>query len=272
MSKSSVLRLRRRSSSPSRTPSWYTPPVIPPPARTSAVLPPWRVFDSSRRSLATSPYRSDQSRMPFFYATRRDGDRVEIGGPDARHLAGPLRARPGELIAVVEPAGSLLTVRLDAVSTREVSGTVVGTRPHDPEPRLRVTMALAPAPRTPRAARPPWAGLPAPPPWGGALWCPASKYLGRRRRRPADPTGSPAAAPLIGGGLGRLFIPLTPGPLTAEVPMQPQAGPAPGGRPPGGVRWRPPPPPRAPGTGEGTSLGGPGLPPGGSPLPAGRAP
>ena len=81
--------------------------------------------------------------MPFFYASRRDGDRVEIVGPDARHLAGPLRARPGELIAVVEPAGSLLMVRLDAVSSREVSGTVVETRPHDPEPRLRVTMALA---------------------------------------------------------------------------------------------------------------------------------
>jgi len=81
--------------------------------------------------------------MPFFYATRRDGDRVEILGPDARHLAGPLRARPGELIAVVDPAGSMLTVRLDAVSSREVAGSVVATRPHDPEPRLRVTMALA---------------------------------------------------------------------------------------------------------------------------------
>jgi len=81
--------------------------------------------------------------MPFFYATRRDGDRVEILGPDARHLAGPLRARPGELIAVVDPAGSLLTVRLDAVSSREVAGTVVASRPHDPEPRLLVTMAIA---------------------------------------------------------------------------------------------------------------------------------
>ena len=81
--------------------------------------------------------------MPFFYATRRDGDRVEILGPDARHLAGPLRARPGELIAVVDPAGSLLTVRLDAVSSREVAGSVVASRPHDPEPRLQVTMALA---------------------------------------------------------------------------------------------------------------------------------
>jgi len=81
--------------------------------------------------------------MPFFYATRRDGDRVEILGPDARHLAGPLRARPSELIAVVDPGGALLTVRLDAVSTREVAGSVVASRPHDPEPRLRVTMAIA---------------------------------------------------------------------------------------------------------------------------------
>jgi len=81
--------------------------------------------------------------MPYFFATRRDGDRVEILGPDARHLAGPLRARPGELISVVDPAGSLLTVRLDAVSSREVSGSVVASRPHDPEPRLRVTLALA---------------------------------------------------------------------------------------------------------------------------------
>jgi 16S rRNA (uracil1498-N3)-methyltransferase len=81
--------------------------------------------------------------MPFFFATRRDGDRVEILGPDARHLAGPLRARTGELIAVVDPAGELLTVRLDTVSAREVAGMVVASRPHDPEPRLRVTMALA---------------------------------------------------------------------------------------------------------------------------------
>ncbi|MDQ6919541.1 MAG: hypothetical protein M3Z98_09305, partial [Candidatus Dormibacteraeota bacterium] len=71
--------------------------------------------------------------MPFFYATHRDGDRVALLGPDARHLAGPLRARPGELISVVDPSGALLTVRLDAVSSREVSGSVVASRPHHPE-------------------------------------------------------------------------------------------------------------------------------------------
>jgi 16S rRNA (uracil1498-N3)-methyltransferase len=86
--------------------------------------------------------------MPHFFATRRDGDRVEILGPDARHLAGPLRARAGETIAVVDPAGFLLTVKLDSVSSRAVTGSVVATRPHDPEPLLRVTMALALLPAT----------------------------------------------------------------------------------------------------------------------------
>src|ERR1700738_5702152 len=129
------------------------PPVIPPPARTRAVLlrvegtallsavvcegfacpATRRLFDSSRRSGGTCCSRNRRSRMPFFYATRRDGDRVEILGPDARHLAGPLRARPGETIAVVDPSGLVLSVRLETVSSREVAGTVVGGRPHQPE-------------------------------------------------------------------------------------------------------------------------------------------
>jgi 16S rRNA (uracil1498-N3)-methyltransferase len=81
--------------------------------------------------------------VPHFFAAGREGDRVFITGSDARHLAGPLRARVGETIAVVDPAGLLLTVRLDSVSAREVTGSVVASRPHHPEPRLAVTMALA---------------------------------------------------------------------------------------------------------------------------------
>ena len=81
--------------------------------------------------------------MPFFYPTHMDGDRVEILGPDARHLAGPLRARVGDTIAVINSSGFLLSVRLDEVSRREVAGTVVSSRPHQPEPALQVTMALA---------------------------------------------------------------------------------------------------------------------------------
>ncbi|HVD02160.1 MAG TPA: RsmE family RNA methyltransferase [Candidatus Dormibacteraeota bacterium] len=81
--------------------------------------------------------------MPHFYASERHGDRVLISGTDARHLAGPLRARVGESIAVVDPGGWLLTVRLDSVSAREIVGSVVASRLHQPEPGLAVTMALA---------------------------------------------------------------------------------------------------------------------------------
>lgn len=80
--------------------------------------------------------------MPYFFATR-SGDQVEITGPDARHLARSLRARPGERISVVEPAGHLLTVRLDAVSSTRISGFVEAEVEHHPEPELPITIAVA---------------------------------------------------------------------------------------------------------------------------------
>jgi len=80
--------------------------------------------------------------MPYFFATRR-GDQVEITGQDARHLALSLRARPGERISVVEPAGRLLMVRLDAVSPTRISGSVEAELEHHPEPELSITVAVA---------------------------------------------------------------------------------------------------------------------------------
>ena len=68
---------------------------------------------------------------------------MEITGPDARHLARSLRARPGERISVVEPEGRLLTVRLVTVSANRVEGEIEGEREHHPEPVARITMALA---------------------------------------------------------------------------------------------------------------------------------
>jgi 16S rRNA (uracil1498-N3)-methyltransferase len=84
--------------------------------------------------------------VPHFFG-RREGDRVTIEGADARHLARSLRARPGELISVVEP-DQLLRVRLVEVSPSRVAGVVEGSEPHPVEPALRVTVALAllPAP------------------------------------------------------------------------------------------------------------------------------
>jgi 16S rRNA (uracil1498-N3)-methyltransferase len=80
--------------------------------------------------------------LPAFFA-RREGSRAVIDGIDARHLARSLRARVGEEIEVIDPAGFMLTVRLDAVSPDRVEGTVVSERPHQPEPVARITIAIA---------------------------------------------------------------------------------------------------------------------------------
>ena len=85
--------------------------------------------------------------MPYFFG-RREGERVRIEGADARHLARSLRARPGELVSVVQPEGRLLGVRLTEVSPTLVLGLVESEAEHQPEPSRRVTVAAArlPAP------------------------------------------------------------------------------------------------------------------------------
>jgi 16S rRNA (uracil1498-N3)-methyltransferase len=85
--------------------------------------------------------------LPSFFAERAGG-RVTITGGDARHLARSLRARVGEEVEVIDPAGYMLTVRLDAVSPDRVEGAVVAERPHNPEPAAHITIAIAnlPAP------------------------------------------------------------------------------------------------------------------------------
>jgi len=54
----------------------------------------------------------------------------------------------GEEVEVIDPAGLMLTVRLDAVSPDRVEGQVVSERPHRPEPAAHITIAIAnlPAP------------------------------------------------------------------------------------------------------------------------------
>jgi 16S rRNA (uracil1498-N3)-methyltransferase len=85
--------------------------------------------------------------MPYFFADR-SGSTVRIEGADARHLAQALRARPGEQISVLEPPDRLLTVRLESVSPRLVTGEVVAEDEHHPEPAAKITIAAAmlPAP------------------------------------------------------------------------------------------------------------------------------
>jgi 16S rRNA (uracil1498-N3)-methyltransferase len=85
--------------------------------------------------------------LPAFFA-RREGNRAVIEGSDARHLARSLRARVGEEIEVIDPTGFMPSVRLDAVSPDRVEGVVVAERPHQPEPKAMVAIAIAnlPAP------------------------------------------------------------------------------------------------------------------------------
>lgn len=54
----------------------------------------------------------------------------------------------GEEIEAVDPAGLLLTLRLDVVSAERVEGIVVAERAHDPESQSRIVIAFAhlPAP------------------------------------------------------------------------------------------------------------------------------
>jgi 16S rRNA (uracil1498-N3)-methyltransferase len=86
--------------------------------------------------------------VPYFFG-QRDGDRVAITGADARHLAQSLRARPGERIMVVEPAGRLLTVRLESVARDRVEGRIEADVEHRPEPERRLTLAVAMLPAGP---------------------------------------------------------------------------------------------------------------------------
>jgi 16S rRNA (uracil1498-N3)-methyltransferase len=54
----------------------------------------------------------------------------------------------GEEIEVVDPAGKMLTLRLDRISPERVEGTIVAEREHNPEPVARIVIAIAhlPAP------------------------------------------------------------------------------------------------------------------------------
>lgn len=83
--------------------------------------------------------------MPFFFV-KRDGSRAVLAGADARHLARSLRGRVGQEIEVVDPAGFLLTLRLDSLSAERVEGTIVAERPYDPEPAARIVIAIAQLP------------------------------------------------------------------------------------------------------------------------------
>ena len=78
--------------------------------------------------------------MPRLFVTREqigEGTLVVDGDP-ARHLAGPLRVRPGELILVVDDSGLEHGVQIASVERARVTGSIVWSRAASGEPRLRL--------------------------------------------------------------------------------------------------------------------------------------
>lgn len=147
--------------------------------------------------------------MPYFFATR-SGNRVEITGPDAQHLTRSLRARPGETISVVEPAGRLLTVRLHSVSPTRVTGAVEAEVEHNSEPERSITVAVATLPAASLElvlSRCTEAGA------AGFLLVDAQRSLARARKPERWATICREAAMLA----GRLVVPEVRGPLQFDA-------------------------------------------------------
>jgi len=53
------------------------------------------------------------------------GDRVTFEAAAAHHLGRVLRAAVGDVVSAVDPAGTLLSVRLTAIAARRVEGLIV---------------------------------------------------------------------------------------------------------------------------------------------------
>ncbi|MFN2582318.1 MAG: 16S rRNA (uracil(1498)-N(3))-methyltransferase [Candidatus Dormibacteria bacterium] len=83
--------------------------------------------------------------MPRFFVAEESvrGDRLEIRGADAEHLARSLRVRVGERLTAVEANTCEHVVEVDAVSPSVVTGRILETRPPTGEPRMQVHVLQA---------------------------------------------------------------------------------------------------------------------------------
>ena len=71
------------------------------------------------------------------------GGTLVVEGDPARHLAGSLRVRPGELIMVVDDGALEHAVEIVTVERERVTGAVRWSRPASGEPRLRLVVVQA---------------------------------------------------------------------------------------------------------------------------------
>jgi 16S rRNA (uracil1498-N3)-methyltransferase len=79
----------------------------------------------------------------YFSETPIAGDRAVLAGPEAHHLAGVMRVKPGEEVIVFDGSGAEFWCRVETVGKREVALAVVQRREVDREPRRAVTLFCA---------------------------------------------------------------------------------------------------------------------------------
>ena len=70
-------------------------------------------------------------------------DRLRLAGPEARHIGGALRLRPGESLVAVTPDGFECFCTVISANARELVAQVVERQPARNEPRLRVRICQA---------------------------------------------------------------------------------------------------------------------------------
>lgn len=73
-----------------------------------------------------------------------DGQEVRLAGALARQLSRVLRLRPGARIVLLDGSGRECTVELISLSAGEATGRVVACRRNEAEPRLAITLYVAP--------------------------------------------------------------------------------------------------------------------------------
>lgn len=75
----------------------------------------------------------------FFISQSLSGDTIEIAGPTVHHIRTVLRLKPGDTIQLVDPSGTLASVKILSVDPAGIEGLVLG---RETPPKKETTIAL----------------------------------------------------------------------------------------------------------------------------------
>ena len=80
--------------------------------------------------------------MDYFYCTQIHGTSFSIDGDESTHLINVMRKQEGDEIRLVDGRGTAYDARIDALSRKVASGTILRTYPRHHEPVGDVTLAV----------------------------------------------------------------------------------------------------------------------------------